>query len=394
VRILFVTHSFPRVIGAPAGSFLLRLASALADRSVEVHVLAPGAPGLAGTERLDGIPVRRFRYAPRRWETLAYTGTMVEEVRGSARGKLAMLGFLASGRASLAAAVRELRPTVVHAHWWFPAGLIASALRARSSPPLVTTLHGTDVRLARAVRASRPLFTRVVGRSAAVTTVSRFLADGARSIAPMCSPIVAPMPAATELFQLPPDGSVRGGLLFVGRLNAQKGIADLLRALALVPGVSLDVVGEGPDRGALDSLARSLAIDARVRWHGALRQEGLPALYGSAAAVVVPSLDEGLGLVAVEASLCGAPVIAYRSGGLLDVVEDAVTGHLVEPGNPDALAGAIRATIADSARAAAMGRAGRERMLATFAPAGVAERYERIYREVAGRDPGASRGAR
>jgi glycosyltransferase involved in cell wall biosynthesis len=76
----------------------------------------------------------------------------------------------------------------------------------------------------------------------------------------------------------------------------------------------------------------------------------------------------------------------------VDVVADGVTGQLVEPGNPDALANAIRASVADPARAAAMGSAGRQRMLTTFAPARVAERYEGIYREVAGRHQGASRG--
>ena len=78
MRVLFVTHSFPRFSGDVAGAFILRLACALADTGTEVRVLAPAAPRLANSDVIDGIAVRRFRYAPRRWETLAYTGTMAE----------------------------------------------------------------------------------------------------------------------------------------------------------------------------------------------------------------------------------------------------------------------------------------------------------------------------
>ena len=378
MRVLFVTHSFPRALGDAPGSFLLRLARALADRSVEVHVVAPSAPGLAAAETLAGIPVRRFRYAPRAWETLAYTGNMADDVRGSWRAKAAMGGFLVANARAIRRAIRDLRPDVVHAHWWFPGGLAATI--AVGATPLVTTLHGTDVRLARAVRAAAPLFRRVANASAEVTTVSRFLADEACAVVPTLTPIIAPMPAATELFQPPPPGRSRSGLLFVGRLNAQKGLEYLLRALPAVAGApTLDVVGDGTDRERLVALAAKLGVGDRVRWLGALSQERLPELYGAAAAVVVPSREEGLGLVAVEALLCETPVVAFRSGGLVDVVDDGISGRLVMPGAHDALAAAIGGILDDPPAAARMGRQGRERMLAAFGPERVAARYLEVY---------------
>lgn len=94
MRVLFLTHSYPRWMGDAAGSFLLRLATALGDRDVQVRVLAPNAAGLARDEVIGGIPVHRFRYAPRTWETLAYTGTMAEDARASLKGGAALGGLL------------------------------------------------------------------------------------------------------------------------------------------------------------------------------------------------------------------------------------------------------------------------------------------------------------
>ncbi|MFN8581881.1 MAG: glycosyltransferase [Gemmatimonadaceae bacterium] len=119
MRVLFITHSYPRFVGDAAGSFLLLLAQALADVGDEVEVLAPSAPGLAAFEEVGGVPVHRYRYAPRAWETLAYTGTMAEDARASWRGGLALGGLLLGGISAALRCQRERQPDVIHAHWWF-----------------------------------------------------------------------------------------------------------------------------------------------------------------------------------------------------------------------------------------------------------------------------------
>ena len=98
----------------------------------------------------------------------------------------------------------------------------------------------------------------------------------------------------------------------------------------------------------------------------------------------MPSIDEGLGLVAVEAQLCETPVVAFASGGLIDVVEHGVTGMLVEQRDPAALAAAVAAVLARPDRGATLGRAGRERALSQFDPAVAARRYVDIYRTALG----------
>ena len=377
MRVLFVTHSFPRYEGDGAGEFILRLATALVAAGCVVKVLAPAGTGLNATDSMRGVDVERFRYAPRAWETLAYTGTMAEQVAGSATAKLALAGLVAAGSAAVARAVDAFKPDVVHAHWWFPGGI--SAAGGSGACPLVVTLHGSDVRLASRSRFAPAAFRLMASRTAAVTAVSSWLATVAAAFAPRLEIAVAPMPADVSTFH-PGNWPRQSSLLFVGRLNAQKGVADLLRALALIRSdVSLDIVGDGPDRATLESLARTLGLADRVHWHGQLRQSALGPLYAASYAVVIPSHEEGLGLVAAEALLSETPVVAYRSGGLIDLVEDGATGRLVAEGDVDELANAVNRLLAAPDQAAAMGAVGRKRMLARFAPATVAASYLKVY---------------
>ncbi|HTJ23104.1 MAG TPA: glycosyltransferase [Gemmatimonadaceae bacterium] len=388
MKVLFLTHSFPREEGDAPGSFILKLATALRAEGIETSVVAPAAPGLSNHDHLDGIPIERFRYAPRRFETLAYAGNMASQVQASWGAKFTLLGFLGAEFRSAVKARRAWQPDVVHAHWWFPNGLVGTWLSRLANKPLVTTLHGTDVRLARSVAFSRPAFRHVMHHSAAVTAVSRWLAEEAREVVSTPMPMVAPMPVAAELFS--PGGSRSDNrLLFVGRLNKQKGIELLLHTMARLPDdrIKLDVVGDGEDRDALQEIARALGIADRIVWHGAVPQPRLAEFYRGAAALVVPSVGEGLGLVAVEAQLCETPVVAFDSGGLPDIVQHDRTGVLVKTVDAAALAAALVSLLERDDRGASLGAAGRLHALATFAPESVARRYADVYRAAIASSP-------
>jgi glycosyltransferase involved in cell wall biosynthesis len=377
--VVFLAHAFPRHEHDVVGGFLLRLAVALRGEGVEVTAVAPAAPGLAAAERLAGVAVRRYRYAPGRAQRLAYAGEMHRRA-ASPGGAVALAGLLGAGAVAVRSAGRGA--DLVHAHWWFPGGV--QALLARTGLPLVTTLHGTDVRLARSRPAGRAACARVLRRSAVVTAVSGWLAGQAVAIAPgLPAPRVAPMPVDETAFRPPAGDRPREELLFVGRLDRQKGAEVALRAAAelrgAAAGLPLRLVGDGPSLADLRRLAGELGLAGRVRWESQLPQAELAARYRRAVALLVPGQDEGLGLAAVEAQLSATPVVAAASGGLLDVVTDGQTGVTFPPGDPAALARAIETLLADPATAARLADAGRQSAAARFTTTAAASAYAAVY---------------
>lgn len=171
-------------------------------------------------------------------------------------------------------------------------------------------------------------------------------------------------------------------LLCVGRLIPIKGHIVLLRAFAQarrrVPELTLDIAGKGPLEPALRALARELGVAEAVRFLGHVSpvQRAIEA----AAVVVVPSLGEGFGMVALEAMERARPVIAAAVGGLGELVRHGETGLLVQPGEAEPLARAMVELASDPARARAMGEAGRLRALASFPEERCVERTEILYR--------------
>jgi len=175
-------------------------------------------------------------------------------------------------------------------------------------------------------------------------------------------------------------------LLCVGRLIPIKGHLVLLRALARarlrVPGLMLDIAGRGPLEPSLKAFARELGIEDAVRFLGFVAP--VERAIEDAAIIVVPSLGEGFGMVALEAMERARPVIASAVGGLPEIVADGETGVVVPPADADALAEAMVVLAGDLERSAAMGLTGRKRALAEFTPERSAERIEELYRDGAG----------
>src|SRR5579862_3809150 len=137
MRVLFLTHNYPRTNGDASGSFLLLLAQALKDQDVEVRVVAPASSGVPDHERVDGIAVDRFHYAPKKFETLAYGGNMATQVKHSWGARVRLLGFMGSEFSCAVKARRSFDPDVLHAHWWFPNGLVGTWTARMANKPLV-----------------------------------------------------------------------------------------------------------------------------------------------------------------------------------------------------------------------------------------------------------------
>lgn len=192
----------------------------------------------------------------------------------------------------------------------------------------------------------------------------------------------------------PPDDPLR--MLVLGRLIPIKGHSILLRAFAAareeVDGLKLDVVGAGREEPALRRLTDNLGLNGSVRFAGSTRD--IDPWLERAAVVVVPSLGEGFGRVAIEAMERGRAVIASDVGGLGEVVAHGSTGMLVPPGEEGALKEAILELARDPEAARRMGGEGRERVMAGFSETHSAEQTDALYREALGIPvPGAPRAA-
>ena len=175
-------------------------------------------------------------------------------------------------------------------------------------------------------------------------------ADSTLRVIPSPAPVVDGPPTP------PPGGPPR--FAFLSRLTRKKGGAWLLRAAALVPGVHLDVAGEGPEADALAELAADLGLDDRVTFHGWVGPERAAALLRGARAAVVPSLwHEPAGLVALEAAAHGRAVVASRVGGLPEYARPEAA-LLVAPGDVAGLAAALRRLADDPDLAGRLGREG------------------------------------
>jgi glycosyltransferase involved in cell wall biosynthesis len=190
-------------------------------------------------------------------------------------------------------------------------------------------------------------------------------------------------------YGIEPDGAPRpyaGGeprLLCVGRLIPIKGHIVLLRAFAdarrRIPDLQLDIAGRGPLEPALRALAKELEVEDAIRFLGYVAP--VQRAIEDAAIVVVPSMGEGFGMVALEAMERARPVIAAEIGGLGELVEEGVTGLLVQPGEAEPLTQAIVQLANELPRAAEMGEAGRRRALEQFLQERCTDRTELLYRD-------------
>jgi len=360
-----------------------------------VRVLAPHAAGSLFHEVMNRVLVHRFRYAPTKWQRLAYDGGILANLRKS---------FLALGLvplffvAQLLAVVRLLRRypiDVIHAHWLLPQGLTAFLARALSGHPskILCTSHGGDFYGLKGsiFNAVKKL---IADASDHLTVVSNTMRDEFLKLGVKPDKISV-VPMGVDLrYRFVPSGVEpdTGSILFVGRIVEKKGLKYLIEAMPMIlrkcPRVHLTVVGDGPNRLDLEKLAQDLGLCDHIRFLGAIENEELPALYQQAAVVVFPSVvgedgdREGLGLVLAEALGCGCAVVTTDQPAMMDVVQNKQTGLVVPQKNPKELSIAIISLLSDVEFRSILAAEGRNHVLKCFDWQVIAERYESIIQKL------------
>jgi glycosyltransferase involved in cell wall biosynthesis len=325
--VLVVTHLFPSTDREHRGPWVVEQVDALAA-TTDISVLCCSQTATDRTEvRPSGVRV-----------TFRSTSTRL------GGGRLGLMGSSVRYDRALAAHLRATPGIgLLHAHFGIPDAIIVRRRAAGLGLPYLVTLHGDDAfkvlprrdPIGRAVRDA-------VTHASAVICVSDAMARAVTSVLDV-QPVVIPNGYDDALFTLSEQPRDLG-LLFVGNLVSTKNVALLLRAYARVRAIiamPLAIVGDGPLRPSLTSLAATLGIADSVRFLGVQTRDGVADLMARAVALVLPSLSEGWGVVVAEALARGTPVVASRVGGVPEILGSEDGGILVPPGDEEALVAAL-----------------------------------------------------
>ena len=391
MKVLMVSWEYPPVVIGGLGRHVHHLATALADEGHEVVVLSRRPSNTdpsthpSTDEVSEGVRVVAAAQDPHEFDfgrdmmawTLAMGHSMVR----------AGLSLRTRGRRP-----RVWRPDVVHAHDWLVAHP-AIALAEFYDVPIVSTVHATEAgrhsgwvsgSISRQVHTVESWLVR---ESDSLITCSASMRD---EITELFGPGLAEtrvirngIDVASWPFAMrkPRQGSPR--LLYVGRLEYEKGIHEAIAALPRIrrthPGTTLTIAGEGTQTDWLREQARAYRVLKATRFVGRLDHSELVRLLHDANAIVLPSHYEPFGIVALEAAATGTPLVTSTAGGLGEAVIDGQTGMSFAPRDVAGIATAVRTVLDDPAAAQQRALAARERLTADFDWQTVADETAQVY---------------
>jgi teichuronic acid biosynthesis glycosyltransferase TuaC len=354
VRVAVVAEYYPRAADPVLGVWAHRQALAARDAGADVRVLVlhrplPSKAALAGREglldplrqplraQLDGIEVTYVPFlAPPRPRSYQHWGAWAAP--------------------SLRLALRRVETDLIHAHYATPAG--DAVRRCRPDAPLVISVHGGDVLSVVQRPKGREVVSRALGAARMVLANSSGIEQRARDLGASNTRVVH---LGTDVPPQPAREPELPTILTVGHLVARKRHADVLRALWLLrddhPDLRWVVVGDGPERPALERMAAELELTRRVRFLGELP----PGEVRQPASVfALPSVDEAFGVAYIEAMAAGVPAIGCRGEAGPEEIRASGGGiRLVGPGDPESLAGELRRLLEDAAWRRELGEAAR-----------------------------------
>lgn len=362
MKILHLYKDYFPVLGGIEGH-IQSLAEAQAAAGHQVTVLVTNPDGQPSEEELNGVRVVR----------VARLATVISTPL--------TLGFIPR--------LRKEKPQVTHLHFPYPVAELSQLVAGRGRP-YVIAYHSDIIRPRQQffLRFYRPMLWRVlrgarrilVGSPSYLRT-SPFL----QAVANKC--VIVPFGIDPHPFF---DASPRYGkgdrsrLFFHGRHRYYKGVEILLQAMTQIE-ADLWIGGDGEMRGKWMGLVAELGLADRVRFFGDIPRHELPGVYASVDLFVLPSMlrAEAFGVVLLEAMAAGLPCVTTELGtGTSFIVQDGLTGLVVPPGEPNALAGAIRRLLEDPDLRVRMGAAGRERVVEEFTVEKMLKRVEVVYEEV------------
>ena len=281
---------------------------------------------------------------------------------------------------------------LLHVHYAIPhsiAALLAQQMMATDRRlPFVTTLHGTDITLVGADRSYFPITKFSIEKSDGITTISQYLQEKTREVFGVANEIrVIHNFVNCDLYRPDPQSQPEEKqLIHLSNFRPVKRVLDCIRILKEVlksMPAHLTMVGDGPERGPAEMLARELGIDDKVTFLG--KQDHVERLIPKYHVLLMPSEMEAFGLAALEAMACGVPPVATRIGGVPELISDGVDGFLEPVGDVAAQGARVVSLLTDERLYEKMSVAARHAAQTRYSTSLIIPQYERHYEEVCGR---------
>jgi len=385
LKVLLLTTSYPLRKDEVSGIFVKRLAEAM-SRRVDVKVLTPCPDRPYRDEAQDSAAVSCFRYAPVSLQRLSHKPGGIPAAFSSDRLRLLLVpGFLI---AMLAATFRRTRHCdIIHANWSI-CGVIGGIAGKLRGIPVVTTLRGQDVNLQNRFLLFKWLNRLCLRLSNAVIGVSESITDRLTEEYPVYAGRIQHIPNGVD-----PDlldfgtrhrrvDSLR--ILHLGSLIPRKDVATIIEAVSAFsghPGITLDIVGDGPERGRLQELSNEHGLSGHARFHGQVPPERVAEFLRQADTLILASHMEGRPNVVLEAMAAGVSVVASNIEGVDELIEADRTGLLFKPGSAAELTAQLERLLRDPGLGDRLAQNSRRRIIkAGLIWTETARHYEALYR--------------
>ncbi len=357
MKILIVTSNYPRWPGDSTTPFVHNFARELVNQGMRVRVIAPHFKGAKRKDKMDGVEIRRVRdWFPEAGQTVCYQGGALGNLQKSWVNKLKLPILVICEVFFTLLQTLSWKPDWINSHWLIPQGFACALVSKATGTKHVATIHGSDVmaldsKLLRKFKAFtlQCADTVTVNSSVTRTKTQEISPKNVHKLLLLPTGILPVKPFKVEDVSklrtslLGENAGDKKLLLFVGRLNEEKGVSELLEATKALISEGVDLalvlVGVGHEENIFKQQAVRLGINKSVNFVGWVESKDIYKYYAAADVFVGPSKRsssggvEAQGLTFAEAMLAGCKVVGTNSGGIPDAVIDGKTGWLAEPGD-------------------------------------------------------------
>jgi len=367
-RILLTATTYPLNTNDTQPTFIHDLAVGL-SKNYKVNILVPRGKDSKSEEIVDGVQVNRYPYFFSRYEWLVYGDGILENLKKSLWNYMLIPFFFLSQFIAIFRHVTKYKIQIINAHWIIPQGLIAVVLKKIFKLPakVIVTSHGSDLFGLKGTILNR-LKRWVIENSDATIVVSNAMKRYCHNVLGVSKEkniYVRSMGVDLKnKFTSQHDFKKRHGLISVGRLTKNKGLDILVDALSILKSkdinVNLTIVGDGIHKNALKKRVDSLGLTNNINFLGTKSNDLLPDILNQHKIFILPSIQEGFGLVTVEAMGCGCAVIASNLEAVKDIIIDKENGMMFDAGDSVMLSNKLENLLSNKKDMIKLAKAGNE----------------------------------